>query len=188
MSGSGRVNNGPPLHPIPVQRAFQIVGLDVMDLPKTESGNKHVVVFQDYLTKWPFVFPVPDQKAVRIAEFLAEEVVPVFGVLESLLTDSGTDLLSHLMKDMCSLLGTKKLNTTANHPQCDGMVERTHAQSLLEKNQLNKDDMVSWAGFCVINLPSCYRQPCISSMLPIFQHKASTCPVPCHLSKLLLSI
>ena len=33
-----------------------------MDLPVTELGNRHVVVFQDFLTKWPLVFPVPDQK------------------------------------------------------------------------------------------------------------------------------
>ena len=53
-----------------------------------------------------------------------EEVVPTFGVPESLLSDRGTNLLSHLMKDVCSLLGIKKLNTTAYHPQCDRMVER----------------------------------------------------------------
>ena len=35
-SVSGRVNK-PPLHWMPVQRDFQIVGLDVMDLPRTES-------------------------------------------------------------------------------------------------------------------------------------------------------
>ena len=28
------------------------------------------------------------------------------------------------MLDVCRLLGTKKLNMTAYHPQCDGMVER----------------------------------------------------------------
>ena len=44
--------------------------------------------------------------------------------LEALLLDRGTNLLSHLMKDVCAMLGTKKLNTTAYHPQCDGMVER----------------------------------------------------------------
>ena len=32
--------------------------------------------------------------------------------------------LSHLMQDVCKLLGTIKLNTTAYNPQCDGMVER----------------------------------------------------------------
>jgi transposase InsO family protein len=83
-----------------------------------------VVVFQDFLTKWPLVFTVPDQKAVRLARLLAEEVIPTFGVPESLLSDRGTNLLSHLMKDVCTLLGIKKLNTTAYHPQCDGMLER----------------------------------------------------------------
>ena len=28
------------------------------------------------------------------------------------------------MTDVCKLLGIKKLNTTAYHPECDGMVER----------------------------------------------------------------
>ena len=53
-----------------------------------------------------------------------EEVVPFFGVPEALLTDRGTNLLSYLMKDLCEMLGMAKLNTTAYHPECDGMVER----------------------------------------------------------------
>ena len=34
------------------------------------------------------------------------------------------NFISHLMKDVCSLLGIEKLNTTAYHPQCDGLTER----------------------------------------------------------------
>ena len=98
VNPSGRVNK-PPLQPIPVACPFQILGVDIMDLPHTESGNKHVVVFQDYLTKFPLVFPVPDQKALRLARLLVEEVIPLFGVPEALLSDRGTNLLSHLMKD-----------------------------------------------------------------------------------------
>ena len=123
VNGSGRVNK-PPLSPIPVQRPFQIIGVDVMDLPVTELGNRHVVVFQDFLTKWPLVFPVPDQKAVRLVKLLTEEVIPLFGVPEALLSDRGTNLMSHLMLDICKKLGIRKLNTTAYHPECDGMVER----------------------------------------------------------------
>ena len=123
VTGSGR-NCKPPLHPIPVQKLFQIIGVDIMDLPVTEQGNKHVVVFQDYFTKWPLVFPVPNQKALRLVELLTKEVVPFFGVPEALLSDRGTNLLSHLMLDVCSMLGIAKLNTTAYHPECDGMVER----------------------------------------------------------------
>ena len=123
VTGGGR-HHQPPLHPIPIQRPFQIMGVDIMELPRTEKGNKYVVVFQDFFSKWPMVFPAPDQKAIRLARLLVEEIVPLFGVPESLLSDRGTNVLSHLMLDICSLLGITKLNTTAYHPQCDGMVER----------------------------------------------------------------
>ena len=46
VSGGWQVTN-PPLHPIPVQS----VGVDIMELPKIEAGNKYILMFQDYLTK-----------------------------------------------------------------------------------------------------------------------------------------
>ena len=132
INSSGRVNK-PPLFPIPVQRMFQIVGVDVMDLPKTEAGNRHVVVFQDFLSKWPLVFAVADQKALTIAQLLVEKVIPMFGVPEALLSDRGTNLLPHLMQDICKMLGIVKLNTMAYHPQCDGMVNCT-LKTILRKH------------------------------------------------------
>ena len=113
----------PPLHPIPVDRVFQIAGIDIMELPKTSRGNNYVVVFQDFLSKYPLAFPVPDQKTKRLVRLLVEQVVPLFGVPEAL-SDRGTNLLSHLMTGVCQLLGIKKLNTTSYHPQCDRLVER----------------------------------------------------------------
>ena len=77
----------PSLKPIPVSRIFQIVGVDIMELPKTQSGNRYVVVFQDFLSKWPMVFPVADQKAITLIKLLMEEVIPFMGVPEALLSD-----------------------------------------------------------------------------------------------------
>ena len=123
VKGSGR-HHPPPLRPIQVSRPFQVLGVDIRDLPKSSSGNKHVLVFQDYFTKWPMVYAIPDQKTHRIVDILVKEIVPTVGVPESLLSDRGANLLSHLMTDMCKALGITKLNTTAYHPQCDGLVER----------------------------------------------------------------
>ena len=95
-----------------------------MELPKTSAGIKYVMVLQDFLTKWPMIYAAPDQKAQHTARLLAEEVVPFCGVAEGVLPDRGANLLSHLVQDVCRLLGIKKLNTTTYHPQCDGMVER----------------------------------------------------------------
>ena len=81
-----------------------------MDLPMTDQGNKHMVVFQDYFPKWPMVFAVPDQKTNAIVEMLTKEVIPFCGTLEAALIDRGTNLLSHLVRDVCSKLGITKLN------------------------------------------------------------------------------
>ena len=126
----------PPLVPIPVDHPFQILGVDVMELPLTIKGNKYLIVFQDLFTKWPMAFPTPDQKAERIARLLVEEIVPQFGAPEALLSDQGTNLLSILMQDVCKLLGIKKLSTIAHHPQCDGMIERLNHtfKSMLRKH------------------------------------------------------
>jgi hypothetical protein len=60
---------------------------------------------------------MPDQKTLRIVRLLVEEIIPVFGVPEALLSDQGTNLLSNLTKDVWELLGIEKLNTTASTVQ-----------------------------------------------------------------------
>jgi len=44
------------------------------------------------------VYAAPDQKAVKLAKLLAEEIVPLFGVPEALLSDHGINLLSCLKR------------------------------------------------------------------------------------------
>ena len=43
--------------------------------------------------------------AHHIVDILVREIVPVFRVPENLLSDTGTNLLSHLMTDVCKALG-----------------------------------------------------------------------------------
>lgn len=94
-----------------------------MELPSTDRGNRYILIFQDFLTKWPLVYPMPHQKSLRITELLVNEVIPLLGVPEVLLLDKGANLLSHVMHDVCDLFGIKKLNMTTHYPQCDWMVE-----------------------------------------------------------------
>ena len=43
--GKGK-RNIQPLHPIPVSRPIQILGIDLTELPKTKKNKKYVVVIQ----------------------------------------------------------------------------------------------------------------------------------------------
>ena len=111
----------PPLTPIPVAGPFDRVGVDVLQLP---SGKRYAVVFMDYLTKWPEVFATADQTALTIDRLLVEEIICCHGVPNQLMSDRGPSFLSKLVLEVCSMLGIKKLNTSAYHPQSDGLVER----------------------------------------------------------------
>ena len=114
----------PLLQPIPVRGPFHRVGVDILKLPLTSSGNQYLVVFLDYLTKWVEAYPVPDQRTETIARLLVENIVCRHGVPEELLSDRGANFLSDLILQMCSLLGMKKVNTSGYHPQTDGLVEK----------------------------------------------------------------
>lgn len=116
VTGGGRRLN-PPLMPIPVERVFQITGVDIMELPKTKQGNKYAVVFQDYLSKWPFAFATPDQKAITLAKLLMKEVIPVIGIPEALLLDRGINLMSHPMKLLAKSPPICCLGLTVVHQQ-----------------------------------------------------------------------
>ena len=105
-------------------RTLGVCGVNVLKLPRTRSGKNYLVVFQDYLTKWLEAFPVANQDTITIARLLVERIVPVHGMPKKLLSDRGGCFLSHLISELYWLLGIKKINTTAYHPQTDGMVER----------------------------------------------------------------
>ena len=69
-------------------------------------------------------FPTSDQRADTIAKLFVENIVCHHGVLEELLFDSGSNFFSELMREVCKLLGVKKIDTSGYHPQCDGLVEK----------------------------------------------------------------
>ena len=140
VTGSGR-KKLPPLQSIPVDRAFQIVGLDIVALstvPLTARGNRYanVNIFQDMFTKWPTVYATPDQKNQRISKLLTQEIVQIFRVPEALITDRETNLLSCCKQDVSRLLGIKKISATTHHPQCNGVLERFYRtmKTMLRKN------------------------------------------------------
>ena len=121
--GPGR-SMRPPLTTIPVGGPFHRIGVDVLQLPVTESGNKYVVVFADYLTKWVEAFAVPDQSARTIAKLLVEDIFCRHGAPEELLSDRGANFLSELVLEICKFLQIKKVNTSGYHPQTNGLVEK----------------------------------------------------------------
>ena len=133
------------LVPISVCRPFQMVAMDFgPELPKSLAGNKYYLVISDYYTKWPEVVAVPDQKASTVAHALVQELIPRHGVPEILHSDQGKAFESEVIKELCSILGIKKVRTSPYHPQSDGLVERLNRTLLQMLSKYVSDSATDW--------------------------------------------
>ena len=122
----GRPTKRPePLHPLPVGQPFDRVGIDLLGpLPKTNSGNRFVIVATDYLTKWPEACPVPDASAIPVAQFLYEHIITRHGAPKELLSDRGTSFVNQVIAHLSDQWNFRQTLASAYHPQTNGLVER----------------------------------------------------------------
>jgi len=103
-----------PLLPIPVREAFERIGVDVIrPLKRSRSGNKYIICFTDYLTKWAKAFPICHQKADLIANILVNQIIFRHGAPSVLLGDREKNFLSKIVSQTCRLFRVNKANTTA---------------------------------------------------------------------------
>lgn len=71
---------GTVLHPqVPAVKWKQVAIDMVGPLLKHEDGMQHIIVIQDYFSKWPECKVVPNKEAVTVALFLVE-LVQRYGV------------------------------------------------------------------------------------------------------------
>ena len=106
------------------EKPFDMIAVDILELSRTNNGNKYVVVFTDYLTKWVEAFAIRDTKAETIARIFVNEIITRHSAPSKLLSDQGRNFLSSLIKSICDYFKINKIQTAPYNPQCDGLVER----------------------------------------------------------------
>ncbi len=62
---------------------WDIIEVDVMELPLTENGNRYVVAFIDHFMKFIEAFATADQRAETIAKLFFKEIICRYGAPES---------------------------------------------------------------------------------------------------------
>jgi hypothetical protein len=121
-------SSGEPLHSLSVSAVFERIGLDILGpLPETSAGNRYVVIFIDYLTKWVEAFATATTTAEYIGDLLVRHIICRYGAPAELLTDCGPQFTSDLFKRINGILNIKKTYSSPYHPQTNGLVERFNA-------------------------------------------------------------
>jgi transposase InsO family protein len=109
------------------EHPFEKCYLDVVGpLPVTQGSNKYIMTFQDDLSKYVIAKPIAQQDAETVARIFVEKVVLIYGTLRILQTDQCANFISEVFKRTCRILGIKKIQSTAFHPELQGSNERSH--------------------------------------------------------------
>ncbi|KAG5861212.1 hypothetical protein JTB14_019807 [Gonioctena quinquepunctata] len=138
----------------PTQEPWELTSMDIVrPLVTSMNGNRYLLSFQDYFTKYPEVIPLPDQKADTIARAFVEQIIVRHGTPRKLLTDQGANFTSTLFKEVCKLLNIEKIQTSSYAPTSNGQIERMHRvlKDMLSQYICdNQRDWDSWIPFVMM--------------------------------------
>lgn len=70
--------------------------------------------------------PVPNIKAVTIADALAKNVIAIYGAPRVLLSDQAPALIGMVIQKLGKIFKIEQVTTFGYHPQTNGSLERTH--------------------------------------------------------------
>ncbi len=117
------------LQPLPIpEHVWQAVSMDfVTSLPESPGGNNAIVVFVDRLSKMCRIAPTTDKANARtLAQLYIDNVVRNHGFATEVLSDRGSQFISHFWQEVVRITGAKQYLSSSYHPQTDGQTERVN--------------------------------------------------------------
>jgi transposase InsO family protein len=118
------------LQTIPVTWPFAVWGLDIVGpLRKAPGGYTHLLVAVDKFSKWIEAHPITNLRAEQAVSFFTE-IIHWFGVLNSIITDNGSQFTGRKFLVFCDKHHIRVDWAVVAHPQTNGQVERANSMIL----------------------------------------------------------
>jgi transposase InsO family protein len=110
---------------VPVQW-FSHIHVDLVGPLLASEGATYMFTVTDRNTRWFEVLPLNDISATSCAVVLIQGWIVRYGMPAVITSDGGSQFTSALWDSLCSTLGIKHVQTTAYHPQANGLGEQFH--------------------------------------------------------------
>ncbi|XP_017667104.1 PREDICTED: protein NYNRIN-like [Lepidothrix coronata] len=134
-----KVNGGREL----AKRPFERIQVDFTELPKV-GRYQYLLVLVDHLTHFVEAFPTARCTAKVVSKILLEEIVPRYGVVNTIDSDRGTHFTSRVIKEVMESLGTRWEYHAPWHPQSSGRVERMNGEIKKHLTKLTLETKMTW--------------------------------------------
>lgn len=138
----------PSLHPIPVTDTWNKVGIDLVEFPVSQNGNRYCITLTDYFSKWAEAAAIPTKEAKHVAAFLYKMILRHGCPLE-IVSDQGREFCNKLVNSLEERTGFKRKINSAYYPMgLTSALTRRSKPSFRSLSMIIKmTGMISWTIF-----------------------------------------
>ena len=115
------------LNPLPPTHVGERWAMDLVNMPRSTRGNRYILTFTEYNTRFVEAFALPNSKTETIAKILVDEICFRYGAPGCLLSDLGANLVSSVVAETCRLFQIDRVHTAPYRPQTNGLIEKVQA-------------------------------------------------------------
>eukprot|EP00731_Ephydatia_muelleri_P003079 Em0001g3079a len=108
-----------PFTNIPIGRPWQMIVIDILEVPLSTKNSRYLLVIQDYFTKWADARSLPDQTAIRITAELVK-LFCTYDIPEIVHSDQGQNFESSIVQSTLDAFGAV---LQAKMAELQGLVE-----------------------------------------------------------------
>ena len=103
---------------------YDLVSMDLQELPETPRGFKYILVIVDFFTHYMEAIPLKNKTAATTAEAFMTEWVSRHGVPETVLTDNALNFTAPDLVNLYRRLNIRPMTTAPYSPNQNGRVEK----------------------------------------------------------------
>ena len=143
QNDSQTVHSAGEAKPIQIKEPFELVGMDLLQLPTTDRGHNYLLVMVDYFTRYPYTCPLKTKETAEVAVGVMN-FCSLFGSPKKILSDQGPEFVSSVMDTLLASRYIDHLVSSPYHPQTNGTVERFNRTIIDLLKKLGGDQPRDW--------------------------------------------
>ncbi len=140
----GTTQTGPILeYPLPSE-PFDVVGINLLQLPRSIQCSAYVLVCVDHFSRFTVLASLPNNSATTVDHAIVSHLIYPYTTPRVLLCDNGTEFKNQVLWDICTQFHIQQTFTTSHHPASNSLVERTNRKILEISRHLAEHLLETW--------------------------------------------